>query len=159
MKATGWYILGGVLAILALALGTLATWALPVNLLIELIVAVLYLRFYWTCKNPRTESTGEAAVLRQYTPENRPAWQPLLTTVLIINLISQPLLWIILGLAANFWGMPLLGLTLLLEVGVWFLEALLLHNMNNQHLRLRDALELSLFMNLTSFGIGLLLAL
>lgn len=158
-KSIGLYILGIGLCAIALAIGSYATLALPVNLLIELTVAALYMGFYWTRKKPRSEGTGEAAVVRPYTTENRPPWLHLLGAVVVVNLISQPLLWIAVNMASMFWGIPLFGATLLLEVGVWFLEALLLYNLNKQHLSLHDARELSLFMNLISFGIGLFLAL
>ncbi len=153
------WVLAGLLALVGVAMGTLATWALPVNLLIELFVADVYWRFYWPKKKDWVDSASGTVQTHTYTLENRPRWLPLMGSVVVVNLISQPLLWIIAAMASAFWGVPLILIVLLLEVGVWLLEAAMLRLLLTQHLCWRDALQLSLFMNLVSFGIGLFLAL
>jgi hypothetical protein len=56
----------------------------------------------------------------------------------------------------TFWRHYVLAL-LLSEVGVWAVETLILTNVRSNMLTLGEAARLSLAMNLTSFGIGLVL--
>ena len=158
-KAPGWYLLAWVLIAIGAIAGAFATPAVPLNLLIELGVASLYLRFYWHRKRDRIESRGNTVQVHEYTLQNRPPRLPLLTAVATVNLISQPLLWIGIMLATAILGEASRWPLLAAEVGVWLFEAWLLRLLNKRYLHIEDALQLSLFMNLTSFGIGLFLAL
>jgi hypothetical protein len=127
--ARGWYIAGWVVCILGAVLSLLYNWGLIVTLVVEVIVALVYA--FWR-KRPRTK---------------------LLTIVLMINLITQPVLWIILH---NFAGSSSWHLAIG-EAIVWLVEGGILALALRKEAKFWEALALSLALNLASFGIGVLL--
>ena len=74
-------------------------------------------------------------------------------TGLAANVLTQGLLWSLLWLLVR----PYWVILLAAEVGIWFLESLLLAALPSNRLRLGEAMRLSLWMNLVSFGAGLFL--
>ncbi|MCJ7433427.1 MAG: hypothetical protein MUO77_08075 [Anaerolineales bacterium] len=128
--ARGWYIAGWVVSAVWLVLSLFIEWGLAITVVVEIILALAYA--LWR-KRPRTK---------------------LLTVVLMMNLITQPTLWLIVSkLIANstFWPLAI-G-----EVIVWLVEAGILVLSLRKQAKFPEALALSLALNLASFGIGLLL--
>ena len=83
----------------------------------------------------------------------KPPWNILLTG-LAGNILTQAGLWALLLLIAvrHYWTILLTA-----EVGIWAMESLLLAVIPANRLSPFEALRLSLWMNLISFGIGLML--
>ncbi|MGD8967902.1 MAG: hypothetical protein PVI07_10385 [Anaerolineae bacterium] len=84
--------------------------------------------------------------------------QPLLTWLthgLLVNVITQPVLWLTLGSQLD--PGPYLAVLAMSELAVWLLEALLLCLLQGKRLPFRNALALSLVLNGVSFAAGLLL--
>lgn len=77
----------------------------------------------------------------------------LLRASLIVNVITQSLLWISLAIFFRHY------LTALLtgEVIIWLAESLLMQRLSGNQLTWRQSVVLSLCMNLSSFGLGWLL--
>ena len=71
-------------------------------------------------------------------------------TSVFVNLITQSLLWMALSLFYQHY----LGTLLVAEVLIWAMEGYLLYGLRFNQLKIREALFLSLMMNLSSFGIG-----
>ncbi len=84
--------------------------------------------------------------------KHKPALSILLT-VLAANLLTQAALWALLWLLAR----PYWVILLFAEVGIWLVEGALLAAIPANRLRPTEALRLSLWINLASFGAGLLL--
>ncbi len=78
----------------------------------------------------------------------------LLTVVAMMNLITQPLLWLAVQSLGNDAYTLWLGVG---EVIVWLVEAGILAVAMRKQAKFLEALALSLVLNLASFGIGLLL--
>jgi hypothetical protein len=74
------------------------------------------------------------------------------TAVVIVNLITQPLLWLV---VESFAYGPFLDLLAATEVGVWLLEGVLLFWAQRRAVSFRETLLLSLAMNVASFVVGL----
>ncbi len=74
----------------------------------------------------------------------------LLFSCLLANLLTQPLLW--LGLRVFF--QDYLLVLCIAEFGIWITEGAILFLYPHNQLRLREALVLSLAMNLASFSAG-----
>ena len=156
--ASGRYILAWVLAALALVGGALLTWALPLTIVIELGVAYLYVRFLWPSRRILFRRHVDKVVAQEQIPDPRPPTLPLMTAVITVNLITQPVLWVI---AVSQTGIvsALSWYILLMEIGVWLVESLLLRLTQWRHLKWLDVFQLSFLMNLASFVIGLLVSL
>lgn len=80
----------------------------------------------------------------------------ILTVILLLNLITQPVLWITLS---GFSGMNPVFLTLFAEAVVWLVEAGGLYLSQRTSMRFREALWVSLALNTASFVVGGLLPL
>jgi hypothetical protein len=80
-------------------------------------------------------------------------FRPILTSSVIVNLLTQSLLWI--GL--NLFFQHYLATLCFAEILIWITESFLLYCLPANQLRLPDAAFLSLIMNLASFAIGLFL--
>ncbi len=74
----------------------------------------------------------------------------LLLSCLLANLLTQPLLWLVLQIFFQHYLMTLL----IAEFWIWIIEALVLFFLPHNRLRLSEALSLSLVMNLASFVVG-----
>ena len=74
----------------------------------------------------------------------------LLITSVFVNLITQTLLWVALSLFYQHYVVALL----VAEIFIWVIESILLYGIRLNQLKVREALFLSLCMNLASFGIG-----
>jgi hypothetical protein len=81
--------------------------------------------------------------------QKKPAGR-ILAASLLANLLTQSLLWGVLNLFPNHYLLTLFTT----EFFIWPLESLLLHYFPGTRLDRREALSLSLGMNLASFGIG-----
>ena len=92
----------------------------------------------------------EGAVVSGYCVWRKRPLQPLLFSSICINLLTQSLLWIVVNL---FFRQYLITL-IVAEFLIWILEGSLLYFVRANRLRFREALLLSLGMNLASFGIG-----
>lgn len=79
--------------------------------------------------------------------------QPILFTSICGNLITQSILWIVL----NLFFLHYLIVLFAVEILLWMLEALLLYALPANRLQFREAVLLSLNMNLVSFMLGWLL--
>jgi hypothetical protein len=126
----GWYNAGWILCVPGLVLSIINDWGLVVTLVVEIILALAYA--LWR-KRPRTK---------------------LLTVVLMMNLITQPALWVFLRNYAG--GSPFWPLAIG-EVIVWLIEGGILGLALRKQAKFPETLALSLVLNLASFGIGLLL--
>jgi hypothetical protein len=80
----------------------------------------------------------------------------ILTVILLLNLITQPVLWITIS---GFSGMYSVFLTLFAEVVVWLVEAGGLYLSQRTSMRFREALWVSFVLNAASFVVGGLLPL
>jgi hypothetical protein len=128
--ARQWYIAGWIFCVPGLILSLLFEWGLVVTLVVEIIIALAYA--LWR-KQPRIK---------------------LLTVVLMMNLITQPALWLIVSKLidnSTFW------LLTIGEVIVWLVETGILALSLRKQAKFPEALALSLALNLASFGIGLML--
>jgi hypothetical protein len=74
----------------------------------------------------------------------------LLFSCLLVNLLTQPLLW----LALEVFIQDYLITLFIAEFWIWIIESAILFLYPYNQLRLREALGLSLAMNLTSFAAG-----
>lgn len=86
--------------------------------------------------------------------QNKPL-RSLLLSGLLVNLLTQPLLWFWLAVFYRSYWIALLAGEMLIFIG----EALFIKLIPANHLSWRGAFSLSLVMNGLSFGIGLFLAL
>ena len=78
----------------------------------------------------------------------------ILTVILLLNLITQPVLWITIS---GFSGMNPIFLTLLAEAVVWLVEAGGLYLSQRSSMSFREALWVNLALNAASFIVGSLL--
>ena len=101
---------------------------LAVTIIVELLVGVIYL--LW---------------------RKRP-WLPVLLTILLINMLTQPVVWLV----VKNMRLTLCAGTYVLELIVCLLEAWILYRVLRKSVKFSEILLLSLAMNLASFGIGLL---
>ncbi len=97
----------------------------------------------------------EGLVVTGYAHWQRKPLVSILLTASLGSLLTQGLLWLVLSLFYQHY----LGVLLVAEVLIWFLEGLLLWRVPVNRLVWREALGLSLVMNLASFGAGWLLPL
>ena len=84
--------------------------------------------------------------------EKKPA-RPILLTSICGNLITQSFLWILLNLFFQTYLVTLL----VGEILIWIVESLLLYSIPANHVKFKEAVLLSLGMNLCSFILGLFL--
>jgi hypothetical protein len=92
----------------------------------------------------------ESAVVIGYSLWRKKPVRPILYTSLCINLLTQSLLWIALTLFFRHYLIALLTG----EILVWIIESLWLYAVPANRLRFREAIFLSLGMNLASFALG-----
>jgi hypothetical protein len=93
---------------------------------------------------------SEGLVVIAYCLWRRQPARSLLLTSIGINIFTQSLLWLGLNL---FFRQYLLAL-MVAEVLIWGIESILLYGVASNGLQLREAVLLSLSMNLSSFAIG-----
>lgn len=95
----------------------------------------------------------EALVALLWCRKNRKPARIILLIGLAGNILTQTGLWALLLIAVRrYWAILLTA-----EVGIWAVEGLLLAFIPANRLPLCEALRLSLWMNLISFGVGLTL--
>jgi hypothetical protein len=128
--ARGWYITGWVGCALALIPALIMDEGLMITLIVELVIALAYA--LWR-KQPRTK---------------------LLTVVLMMNMVTQPVLWFA---VRNLTGNSRPWFLAIGEIILWLVEAGILALALRKQAKFREALALSFILNLASFGIGLLL--
>jgi hypothetical protein len=132
-NARGAFILSWITAGLMLVLGGLYALTLPLTILIESVVTILY------------------AKLRQRS------MLTLLTSVILANTITQPFLLITLFMIGAIGQTGIINYLLIFEVIIWLGEALMIYLMQRKEIAFKEALGLSLLLNATSFLIGLML--
>jgi len=93
---------------------------------------------------------SEGLVVTAYCLWRRKPARSLLLTSIGINILTQSLLWLGLNL---FFKQYLLAL-MVAEVIIWGMESILLYSVTSNGLQLKEAVLLSLGMNLSSFAIG-----
>jgi|WetSurMetagenome_2_1015567.scaffolds.fasta_scaffold106798_2 hypothetical protein len=118
------------LAILAVLVGLRWTQGLVITLVVELLAGMVYVLL----------KKRSASVI--------------LTVILLLNLITQPFLWITIS---GFSQINPFFLTLFTEVVVWLLEAGGLYYSQRASMRFREALGVSFVLNTASFVVGSLL--
>jgi hypothetical protein len=128
----GWYISAWVVAIPSVVVSLILTRGLVPTLISELVLGAIYA--LWR-KHPK--------VL-------------FLTVVLLLNLITQPALWLT---VSGFSGQYPLIVVLIAELVVWVVEAGGIYLALRKRIGFGEALLVSLVLNAASFGIGLLLPL
>jgi hypothetical protein len=124
----GWYIAAWILAIPSLLVSLILTRGLIPTLIVELTLGVVYV--FWR-KHPR--------VL-------------FLTVVLLINLITQPALWLT---VSGFSGRYPILIVLFAEAIVWLVEAGGIFLALRKRIGFGEAILVSLVLNAASFGSGL----
>lgn len=92
----------------------------------------------------------EGIIVAGYALWHRKPLKHLLFSSTCANLVTQSLLWLLLNLFPNHY----LTTLFIAEVSIWGIEGAILHFYRPNRLGLRQALALSLVMNLTSFAIG-----
>jgi len=102
---------------------------LTVTIIVELVISVIYV--LW---------------------RKRP-WLPTLLTILPMNMVTQPVVWLV----VKSMRLTMCAGTYVLELIVCLLEAWILYRVFRKSVKFSEILLLSLAMNLASFGIGLLL--
>lgn len=95
----------------------------------------------------------EGVVCLVYTLWQKKPVRPILITSVLANLITQSLLWIALNIFFQHYMVTLL----IAEILIWLIEGLLFYVSGLNRLNAKESLLLSLAMNLSSFGVGLLL--
>jgi hypothetical protein len=99
----------------------------------------------------------EGIIISIYILTKKHRWFPWITVVTLGNLFTQILFLTALS-AVVFWG-PSLLLSIVFEILVWIIEALLIHLMLRRQSSISSSLGISLMINIVSMGIGLLLPL
>jgi hypothetical protein len=95
----------------------------------------------------------EGIVVLAYSAiQKKPAGNLLVVSV-IINVLTQALLWVALQIFFNYYLIALF----VMEMLIWLIESLLLFRLSKGQLNLKSAMILSLLMNAASFGVGWLL--
>jgi hypothetical protein len=79
--------------------------------------------------------------------------RPLLLTSLFANLITQSLLWSALFLFFRHYWLVLI----VMEIAIWLVESLIFYRVRANQLTLKEAMFLSLAINLASFSAGMFL--
>jgi hypothetical protein len=130
--AEGLYNATWIIAIPLIILGSLISLTFLATLLIEIAVGFLYSIFR---KLPKVR---------------------LLTIILLANLITQPILWLVLA-ATEGMGITL-GLTVVLEILIWLIEALILFFTMRDQIKFFEAAGISLLINGISFSVGFIFA-
>jgi len=92
----------------------------------------------------------EGAIVAGYSIWRRKPLVPILLTSIAANIITQSFLWVILNLFFQHYLVTLL----MGEVLIWLLESFLLYRFPANQLSLKEAVLLSLSMNIASFGFG-----
>jgi Na+/melibiose symporter-like transporter len=92
----------------------------------------------------------ESAVVIGYSLLRKRPIQPILSTSLCANLITQSLLW----MALNVFFRHYLIALLMSEIAIWVIESFLLYFVPANRLGFIEATLLSLSMNLASFALG-----
>ena len=92
----------------------------------------------------------EGIVVAGYGTWRKKPLGPLLATSMIANLITQSMLWMVLSLFFQYYLFSLL----IAEACIWMLESFMLYGISANQLRLKEAVFLSLAMNLASFSVG-----
>lgn len=117
----------------ALILGCIFAQSLPLTIIIEGIIISIY------------------TLIKKYR------WFPWITVITLGNLFTQ--IFILTALSvAGFWG-PSLIFSIVFEIIVWLIEALLIHLMLRRQKSIPPSLGISLMINIVSMAIGLLLPL
>lgn len=130
MSFPGWQIVAWMICLPLTILGGFLSLTLPLTVIVEVLLAV-----------------GYASIRKK-------EWAPLITLVLIGNLITQAGLWGVLHQwsLSNYWSVLVVS-----EIVIWLVEALLYYLPLRRETSLREALGMSLFFNGVSFGLGILL--
>lgn len=128
----GWYIASWILAIPSLLVSLFLTRGLIATLIVELTLGVVYV--FWR-KHPK---------------------MLFLTVILLINLITQPALWLTIS---GFSGRYPIIIVLIAEAFVWLLEAAGIFLALRKRVRFGEAILVSLVLNAVSFGLGMFLPL
>ena len=92
----------------------------------------------------------EGMVVLVYSAIRRRPAGDLLLVSFIINIFTQITLWVALRIFFSYYLIALI----VAEVLIWLVESVLLHRLSRESLSLSNAVFLSLYMNLASFGIG-----
>jgi hypothetical protein len=95
----------------------------------------------------------ESAVVAAFAIWRRKPIISLLVSSFLANLLTQSLLWI----ALTIFPQHYIAALIIGEFSIWGLEAIILYLYRFNQLDLKEAILLSLIMNLASFGIGWLL--
>ncbi len=128
-NAQGLFIAIWVLTALVAGGGAFISLSVPLTFLIEGLLVLLYAR------------------QRAHPPV------ALLTGVLLANLLTQPVLLLFVVFRADLAFLWIV----IAELGIWLVEAGVLHFTQRKTLSFKEALALSLLLNAVSFGLGLLL--
>jgi hypothetical protein len=126
----GWMEAGWLLAIPAILVGMQWTQGLITTLVVELLLGTVYV--LW-----KKRSTSI-----------------ILTMILLLNLVTQPVLWITLS---GFSGMSSIYLIIFAEGVVWLVEAGGLYLSQRNTIRFQEALWVSFTLNVASFVVGIFL--
>jgi hypothetical protein len=113
-----------------------------------------FLRGFFNLGLPVTLVT-ELTIGLVYVLWRKRPWLRVLLTILLMNLVTQPILWFI----VKEFRLTTCIFTYLLELVVCLVEAWILYRVLRKSVKFSEVFLLSLAMNLASFGIGLLLPL
>lgn len=94
--------------------------------------------------------SAESLVVIGYSSWRGKGTRPLLFTSIWINIFTQSLLWLVLNLFFRYY----LAALLVAEILIWGMESILLYSIPANQLQVKEAILLSLSMNLLSFAIG-----
>lgn len=131
--ARGAFILSWITAGLMLVFGGLYALTLPLTILIESVLTVVYGKL-----------RGRSLLT-------------LITSVILANTITQPFLLIALFMMGAMGRTGLMNYLLVFEVVIWLGEAVMIYLPQRKEMAFKEALGLSLLLNATSFLIGLTL--
>ncbi len=123
------FIIIWIVTVLAALVGGFISLSVPLTFIIECLLVLLYAR----------RRAHPSAVL--------------LTGVLLANLLTQPVLLLFVVFRADLAFLWIV----IAELGIWLVEAGVLHFTQRKTLSFKEALALSLLLNAVSFGLGLLL--
>jgi hypothetical protein len=92
----------------------------------------------------------EGAIISGYSLWVKKPLVAMLLISILANLITQSILWIVLHLLFQYYLTALVTS----EIFIWLIEGFLFYGLSSNWLGLREAMFLSLFMNLASLSLG-----
>ena len=132
-----------------------AKFPVPLSILIGLVAAFMLIGGLFISKGLLTTVLIELLLGLGYALWRKRSLAVILTTILLLNLATQPALWVTISALNSSYSWIAI---LLAELVVWLAEAVGLYLVQRKSVKFTEMLLLSLVLNLASFLVGLFLA-